>query len=483
MSSEQLSSFLHKQENGNPAKPVSSRGWLQSFGIPLAIVLGFFLLMAVLFGERLLPAREVSLVNVVTLPDDPDSAPKNELSAQASDSFEAPVVFQASGWIEPDPLAVKVTALVSGVVDEVFVLEGQQIAKGELIATLIDDDMQLDLATAQASLAAAQSRLASNEAAIKVMQANLETLQQRLKAAEALLVARQDTAKRFEKMGSAAVGEIEIIESRQQAVAQQAEVAANTAQVEEARARIEQLQSTHKTIEAEIASNQTEVARRELALKRTRIVSPIAGRVMRLLAVPGQQRMLGPDNPDSAAIAYLYDPEKLQARIDVPLAEAAQLSVGQLVKLRSNFLPDRIFRGVVTRITGEADLQRNTLQAKVAIEEPDARMRPDMLCRAEFLASTTTLANESKHSNVNTPARLRLYVPEAALVAGASTYAELWVLDSSSERIQRRSITLGQELRDGYIRVMEGLKPGDRIVVDPPADLESGMRVTAKPSH
>ena len=41
----------------------------------------------------------------------------------------------------------------------------------------------------------------------------------------------------------------------------------------------------------------------------------------------------------------------------------------------------------MTRIVGEADLQRNTLQAKVRVEDPDHRLRPDMLCRAEFLAS------------------------------------------------------------------------------------------------
>ena len=51
--------------------------------------------------------------------------------------------------------------------------------------------------------------------------------------------------------------------------------------------------------------------------------------------------------------------EKLQARIDVPLTEASKLSIGQKVEISCSFLPNLKFNGQVTRIVGEADLQRS----------------------------------------------------------------------------------------------------------------------------
>jgi multidrug efflux pump subunit AcrA (membrane-fusion protein) len=76
------------------------------------------------------------------------------------------MLFQASGWIEPDPLPVKATALIDGVIDEVRVLEGQFVKKGETLATLVDDDARLALAAADENhrklIATRDSQLASN---------------------------------------------------------------------------------------------------------------------------------------------------------------------------------------------------------------------------------------------------------------------------------------------------------------------------------
>ena len=50
-------------------------------------------------------------------------------------------------------------------------------------------------------------------------------------------------------------------------------------------------------------------------------------------------------------------------------------------------LPNMKFDGRLTRISGEADLQRNTLQVKVQILNPDKRLRPEMLCQAKFFSN------------------------------------------------------------------------------------------------
>ena len=100
----------------------------------------------------------------------------------------------------------------------------------------------------------------------------------------------------------------------------------------ELESNLNSLEATRKEYEAKILRAEVEVKRRRLALERTNITSPIDGVVLRLLAVPGQKRMLDMDDPDSATVAILYQPGELQARIDVPLEEAAQLNVGQAVR-------------------------------------------------------------------------------------------------------------------------------------------------------
>ncbi len=475
MSASQLSTLVRptRTENSQPPPVQRRRRWSALF--PLALLLGFGVLIVVLFGERLLPVREVTVANVITVNEFAGNGVA-AVSIPAQDPYAGEVLFQASGWIEPDPLPLKATALVNGVVDEVFVLEGDAVAEGQVIATLIDEDARLNLATARAARQAAEARQAANQAAIGRAGASIQTLEKRILAAQAALDERVDVAQRLEDAGPNSVAGVEVTRARLRVTAQEAEIAALESERAELQGRLAELRSLDGQFAAELALADTEIARRQLALDRTRIESPVEGRVLRLLATPGQQRMLGPDNPDSAAIAYLYQPDRLQARIDVPLAEAAALQVGQAVRLRTNFLPDQVFRGKVTRITGEADLQRNTLQAKVALKDPDGRLRPEMLCRAEFLNALASGENPAGMTSASTGG-IRVYVPEAALLGRDADLAEVWRLDASGERVQRQSVRLGQERRERFLRVVEGLKPGDRVVLNPPANLEAGARV------
>ena len=75
------------------------------------------------------------------------------------------IAFQASGWLEPDPFPTYASALTDGIVAEVLVLEGQRVAKGDVLARLVPDDAQLALtrATARASDVAAQLVVAQAE--------------------------------------------------------------------------------------------------------------------------------------------------------------------------------------------------------------------------------------------------------------------------------------------------------------------------------
>ena len=435
---------------------------LPAWIIPLSIALGFAVLFLALFRDRLLPAPDVEVAIVLATISDSSSAP-----AAVEKAVSGGMLFQASGWIEPDPLPIKATALIDGVIDTVQVLEGQAVEKGETLATLISEDAKLTLATAEQNHRTLLSTRDAHVATIESAKEKLKGALSMVEAAESQREEAVDRLARLDGLASGAVPEQEVVSARFRVAQEESRQLVAASVAAEAKAEIGRLELETRVKEDEIRSAAIELEKAKLALSRTVITAPTNGRVLRLLAAPGQKKMLQDNDMESSTIAILYHPEKLQVRVDVPLADAAGLQIGQAAKIRCSLLPDKVFEGVVTRITGEADLQRNTLQAKVSITDPVAQLRPEMLCRVEFLAmaATGTTSPDAVGGAVAT------WVPESAALDGAA-----WVCDPESERVSKREIKTTTEKREGFVRVAEGLRPGEWVVISP-ENLNDGQRV------
>lgn len=442
-------------------------------------LLGSFVVLAWwLFGDRFESRRSVELYKVVTTRAAVDSSPGTTVGATDTPDFEGKTLFQASGWLEADPLPIRVTTLYSGVVDEVRVLHGETVEAGQVIATMVAEDAELDLASARAALAEAEAAHRESEARVEAAEAALVRLDREILAAKSRLAELADESRRLEKAGRDVFRESQITQAGLRVATQERSTEALDARMKELRATLRGAESALSGASARLAHAEVEVDRRELALQRTQVRSPISGRIQQLYAAPGMKRMLNMDGPETATIAKVYRPGTLQARIDVPLEEAAQLAIGQPVRLRSSLLPNRSFQGRVTRIDGMADIQRNTLQAKVRLLDPDDQLRPEMLCRAEFLPVSTGAAEGSGAGRSEMSGRVALYVPEEALV-GEGRDNNVWALDAGGESVELRSVQLGSGTRESFRAVLEGIRPGDLVVLNPPGDLEPGERVRA----
>ncbi|MFM7133697.1 MAG: efflux RND transporter periplasmic adaptor subunit [Planctomycetota bacterium] len=252
-----------------------------------------------------------------------------------------------------------------------------------------------------------------------------------------------------------------------------AEVASARAEAEAASARAEALvdERAGRAVaeamarEAE-AARDLAVARRDeaaLAVARSEIRAPIAGVVLARDVRPGSHVGGHP-----APVFVLYDPSSLQVRCDVPLKEAGRLAVGAGAEIRVDALPGKVFRGRVTRIVPQADVQKNTVQCKVAIEDPDAALRPEMLARVRIAADG---AEASVAAEV-------LAVPADALRAQAGdATAEVVVAipDGRLARTELRRVELGPERANGWREIASGLAAGDRVVLDPA--IAAGTRI------
>jgi RND family efflux transporter MFP subunit len=446
-----------------PEKPVRR---LPSWSIPVAILLGFAIVFLVLFGDRILPAPKVDVAIVLAAP--AAEQPITDKRPESPGSTEGNPLFQASGWIEPSPLPIKATALIDGVVESVSVLQGQTVRKGDLLASLIEEDGKLALAVSEQKHRMALSSYAAHQSAIEAAGKKVAGLEAQLAAAATLRDEAADRLRRIDKLPQGAVSQADVVAARLGNDRQESQHLVALSAVDEMKAEVERLKSESQIRKDEIEAAALEVKQARLFLSRTKITSPIDGRVVRLLAAPGQKKMLQDQDPESSTIAILYRPGEIQVRVDVPLADAAGLQIGQHVRIRCSLLPDKVFHGKVTLISGEADLQRNTLQAKVSIDDPVDELRPEMLCRVEFLETMKS------GGPVSTPAAgsLATWVPEAALAEN-----HVWICDSESKRVSKRAVTPSTEIKDGYLRISDGLRPGEWVVLSP-KQLQEGKRVT-----
>ena len=467
--------------------------------LPVILVAAFVALFAFVFRDRLLPAISVDVERAILLSDigeaaggesggEAAAAQPSPLPAGTGDlpDFSSRMLFQAAGWLEPDPLPIRATALTDGVVAKVHVLEGQSIKRGELIAELISEDAELALRSAERAKDAITAEHHMHLAQIPSVEAEAAGILDQSRAAQVHLAELNDTKERLDKLSAGTVSAGELIRARLAAQAQEAEIDALHSQHRGALAKLKAIETQSEVFEAKIAAAAVTVEERKLALDRTKISSPVDGVVLELKAAPGQKKMLGMDDPDSATVAVLFETGRLQARVDVPLADARGLVPGQAALVTTDFLPNTEFRGIVTRIVGAADLQRNTLQAKVRVIDPDPRLRPEMLCRVKFLetkAAEVRGAGSRKESATGTAREdvsRAVMVPRNALAVGDGDSAVAWVVADDGDRAERRQVVMGRLRREGYVSVRSGILAGENLILPPFDELTPGRRIRVR---
>jgi RND family efflux transporter MFP subunit len=209
----------------------------------------------------------------------------------------------------------------------------------------------------------------------------------------------------------------------------------------------------HLAAERDAAKVELEVAQRELDW--STVLAPADGIVLKLLAAPGAHV-----GPGGDGIVALYDPARLQARIDVPLASVGGVRVGQKVELRSDVMGNATVKGTVLRVQRESDPLKTTLQVKVRVEAPGLLLVPETLVRARFLGKTAG-AGASGRAMV-------FRVPRAAVRGGA-----VFVVDPAEGRARKVAVeTAGEE--GGDVLVRGPLSPTQEVILD---QVEDGERV------
>ncbi|MCA9275840.1 MAG: efflux RND transporter periplasmic adaptor subunit [Phycisphaerales bacterium] len=485
--------------------------------IPIAVVACMIVIVAWSAWPLLRPARIIEIEQAIIAPTSDTTEP--EPSAPTTEPARSTRMVQAAGWLEAEPYFVAATALADGVIGEMLVLEGDRVELGQPLARMVDEDASLRLArakageqAAQAAAAIAQARLAAaeqnwqepyeleravagNQARLEELRARLAQLPSLIRTEQALLVKVQEELKSIEAAyANDAASEIEFIAAREAVNAQSARLDATRAQEGIINASIDQtsadLRAAQRALELRIddrerldsARAQVQLAQAELAhrsavrdeanleLDRMTIRAPIAGFVQRRLKAPGDKVLRGMDDPYSAHIAHIYDPSKLQVRVDVPLADASQVFKGQRCEVVVEVLPDRVFQGEVLIVTHEADLQKNTLQIKVRVIDPDPELRPEMLTRVKFLPEQATTESQASTSQ-------SVRVPSTVLDSSTGNERVWIVTERANGRGVLQPISVERvEEQNGWVTLSGDVQPGAIMAADPRA-CRAGERV------
>lgn len=476
--------------------------------IPIGVACATLLLILWSAWPLIRPARAVTVAQAIPVLSHFEGAPSQ--SAEGAGTRTGGKQVQAAGWLEAEPFSIPCVALADGVLESVTSLEGDRVEAGQVVATLVARDAELRLrrseaeyasakaehASAEAELRAAQllwdqpieleRAVASTSAALKESRAELDQLPAMVQSARATLERLEQELTRVQtsRSGNAAT-ELELIGAQQRAIGQRAEVAALEGRQPLLEARIERLaaeaRAAERTLELRIedrlrlerakaemerstaAVESAATARDEAALEleRMTIRSPITGYVQRRLKGPGDKVVRMMDDPYSAHVLHVYDPSRLQVRVDVPLADAGSIVAGQRCEVVVEILPDRTFAGRVLRVTHEADLQKNTLQIKVAVDEPSPLLRPEMLTRVTFLAGTGSVGSPSAKTGGSAS---RVKIPEACLDEEEGDSKVWLVTDRSHGRGVLNPVDVAVvERSGGWVTVEGAIQPGSLL--------------------
>ena len=206
----------------------------------------------------------------------------------------------------------------------------------------------------------------------------------------------------------------------------------------------------------------------EEAIANLKVYAPFGGTVVTKDAEIGETIMPGGMGLASGrgSVATLANLEQLEVDTDVKEDYLGQLEKGQPAEVTVEAVPDRRYQGRLREIVPMGDRTRGIVKVKVTIIDPDEHLFPDLSATVHFQPARSERAVDADQK--------RMYLPRSAIVTKDGRDF-VWRLEK--DHVVQAHVTTSGEPKDDLIRVDGSVKGGDRIVVDPPAELINGSRV------
>ena len=383
----------------------------------------------------------------------------------AVQQYDLMAKIQASGVLQAERI-INLSPEDSGKIAELLIQEGDFVVKGQVIARMTSRRNQAEIAQYQAALAEAQATLAQQQAGsrpeeIAEAHAHVMAAEASVDAAQAQLQQAQQQLTRFKSLadqGAISANELDTYQTTAQESS--AHLVAEQQRLQAAQAVLVKLQNGTRSeeiaqAEAAVAQTKAQLTAVQVRLDETVVRAPFDGIITRRFAEAGDfvspaTAASSSDGAASTSIAELSSGLEIEAK--VPEASIAKLKVGQPVEVHSSAYPDEVFSGEVKLIAPRAvrDNQVTVFRVKVTLKTGQEQLKSGMNVRLTF---------------VGKPVSNALVIPLAAVVTQPDGTTGVYVSHENGPTLQ--PIQLGTETQ---VQVITGLQPGEKILIEPPAD-------------
>jgi len=318
-------------------------------------------------------------------------------------------ILTASGYVVAQRKAA-VASKATGMLVALNVKEGDPVKSNQVIAKLEDGDIRAMLAEAEAALALA-------EADLPEAKRNLE---------------------------------------------RQRKLAAETSMAE---VELERAETMLNRVVASIAMAKARVEGAKVALENTVIRAPFDGTVLTKNADVGE--MVAPMAAGisaRAAVVTIADLGSLEVEVDVSESNIQKIGLGTRAEIRLDAYPTLAYPGSVASVIPTADRGKGTVMVKIAFDEYDSRVLPEMSAKVTFL-------KEKDQAAARLPAVLTL--PESAVAERNGKTIAYRVAGDRAEAIE---VQTGARF-NGLLEIRNGLREGERVIRSVKDDVEDGVKV------
>jgi RND family efflux transporter MFP subunit len=334
-------------------------------------------------------------------------------------------VLDASGYVVARRQATVASKITAKMV-ELDIEEGDHVKAGQIIAKLDDTNIRAALEQARAQLAYAKAGLAET-------QVNLANAQ-----------------RDYDRQKSLIAGHF---------VSQ---------------AAVDNSRTTFDALGAQLATQRTniEVAERgmnmaERNLDDTIVRAPFSGVVTVKAAQPGE--MVSPISAGGGftrtGIGTIVDMDSLEIQVDVNENFINRVRTAQQATAKLNAYPDWQIPAHVIAVIPTADRSKGTVTVRIALDQKDPRILPEMGVRVSFLADSPQEPGAKPAAGVN--------LTNNAVQASGDTGVVFVV---HGDTVERRAVRLGAGGSDS-VTVLSGLAAGESVAVGDFAQLKDGTKI------
>jgi RND family efflux transporter MFP subunit len=230
---------------------------------------------------------------------------------------------------------------------------------------------------------------------------------------------------------------------------------------------LEQAQTALRTAEASLQALQAQVQQQQVQLRYYAITAPTSGIVADVPARVGMQVS------SSTLLTTIEQNDVLEVNVSVPLERAGDLKIGLPLRVMSSDGRDTLAVTAINFISPSVDEATQSILVKGAVRNPDGNLRSSQFVRARIVWRTAEGLVVPVTSVARVSGQYFVFIAEAAEGPGKN---------DGKLVARQRAIKVGPIVGDDY-PVLEGVKPGEKVVISGAQKLREGAPIAPAPEQ